>query len=127
MTPSKSLELPEFKILLSDLGENCSDEDVKACFEQFDKNKSGDLSLAETVDCMINYLTDPQCQEQIKQQVQKEKTKGAKTMATYTHNEKQDGAADEDADGEEEDEMPGLSCHCKVVPGRVRLGPGASG
>jgi len=99
---SKSLEFSEFKILLHDLGEYSDEEAVKSCFDKYDVNKSGDINLAELVDCMIFYLTDAGCREKIRKQVQEEKTKGAKTMATYTTN----SGGDEDDDGEEEEEMP---------------------
>jgi len=99
---SNTLELAEFKILLADLGLKCSEADFKAKFEKADTDNSGELSLPEVVDCMISYLNDPVCQANIKQQVQAEKTKGAKTMATYTKN--QDGENDDD--DEEEEEMP---------------------
>jgi Ca2+/Na+ antiporter len=102
---SNSLDLSEFKILLSDLGEYCSDKEVQESFNKFDEDKSGDLKKAELVQCLIHYLTDEGCRDKIRTKVEEEKTK-AKTMATYTKKdgEGEDGeAANEE---EEEEEMP---------------------
>lgn len=99
---SKTLELSEFKILLSDLGEPTEQESLEATFKKFDTDNSGKLDLAEVANCLSFYLNDKDSRAKIQAQVQKEKAKGAKTMTTYT-NKKPDEEEDEE---EEEEEMP---------------------
>jgi Ca2+/Na+ antiporter len=100
---SKTLELSEFKILLSDLGEATEPESLTATFQKFDTDKSGKLDLSEVSRCLNFYMNDKDSRAKIQAQVQKEKAKGAKTMTTYTK--KPDGEEDDDEE-EEEEEMP---------------------
>jgi Ca2+/Na+ antiporter len=98
---SNTLEISEFKILLSDLGVVCDEAGVTKSFKKFDVNEpKGSLDLDETAKAMTSYMTDPDCRKKIAERVQEQKTKGAKSMAVYSQ------VTDDKQEEEEAEEMP---------------------